>query len=318
MNYYRRYIGDYVRDTSHLSLVEHGVYTVLLDIVYATEKSLPNSIKIVNKMCRATSPKERRAVDSILSEFFPVVADGGRQNPRAESEIARGLAAADAMREAGKRGASKRWGTLSPTPKGTLPEDDGGPYRVAMDPPSSNPKRKRSPYPSGTPPNEPESENPAPPEASTASPLGSAATGTDVESETPDPSLKTKSKSTRGTRLPESWTPDDDLRQWSLQHEAAHIGDYTGISLDDEIEKFGDHFRELPGARGLKITWAGTWRNWWKKAPEMKGVSGNGKARSKYETPHDRIHRLNAVGDDLRDDSGPTNRDLEAFLAPDE
>ena len=30
MNYWRKYIGDYQRDTAHLSLIEHGAYHMLL------------------------------------------------------------------------------------------------------------------------------------------------------------------------------------------------------------------------------------------------------------------------------------------------
>jgi hypothetical protein len=31
MKFYQRHLGDYARDTAHLSLLEHGVYSVLLD-----------------------------------------------------------------------------------------------------------------------------------------------------------------------------------------------------------------------------------------------------------------------------------------------
>jgi uncharacterized protein YdaU (DUF1376 family) len=32
VNYYERHIGDYLKDTAHLSLLEHGIYTRLLDV----------------------------------------------------------------------------------------------------------------------------------------------------------------------------------------------------------------------------------------------------------------------------------------------
>jgi uncharacterized protein YdaU (DUF1376 family) len=41
MNYYERHLGDYAKDTGHLSLLEHGVYTLLLDRYYATESGIP-------------------------------------------------------------------------------------------------------------------------------------------------------------------------------------------------------------------------------------------------------------------------------------
>ena len=41
MNYYERHIGDYLKDTSHLSLLEHGVYTRLMDVYYTKETGIP-------------------------------------------------------------------------------------------------------------------------------------------------------------------------------------------------------------------------------------------------------------------------------------
>ncbi len=37
MNYYERHIGDYLKDTAHLGLMEHGIYGRLLD-VYCTRE----------------------------------------------------------------------------------------------------------------------------------------------------------------------------------------------------------------------------------------------------------------------------------------
>ncbi len=85
MNYYKRHLGDYARDAGHLSLLEHGVYTLLLDRYYTTEGPLPADI--VYRICRAKTRWERAAVDSVVSEFFTVV-EGKLVNCRAESEIA--------------------------------------------------------------------------------------------------------------------------------------------------------------------------------------------------------------------------------------
>ena len=41
VNYYERHLGDYARDTAHLTMVEHGAYTLLLDRYYATESPIP-------------------------------------------------------------------------------------------------------------------------------------------------------------------------------------------------------------------------------------------------------------------------------------
>lgn len=70
MNHYPRHIGDYLKETSHLSLLEHGVYTRLLDVYYMDEKPLPNSVSAVCRLIRAKKKTEKDAVRSVLAEFF--------------------------------------------------------------------------------------------------------------------------------------------------------------------------------------------------------------------------------------------------------
>jgi uncharacterized protein YdaU (DUF1376 family) len=82
MNYYQRHLGDYAKDTGHLTLLEHGVYTVLLDWTYATEKPLPDDNVTVYRLCRATERAEKLAVDRVVAEFFP-----DRTNKRAQAEL---------------------------------------------------------------------------------------------------------------------------------------------------------------------------------------------------------------------------------------
>lgn len=86
MHYYTRHIGDYAKDTGHLSLLEHGVYTVLLDWCYATEKALPDDLESVYRICRAQISAEKKAVQRVVEEFFPA-SESGRKNKRAVLEI---------------------------------------------------------------------------------------------------------------------------------------------------------------------------------------------------------------------------------------
>lgn len=71
MNYYERHIGDYLKDTAHLSLLEHGVYSRLLDAYYSRELPIPQdqSYRLVGAKAR----DERAAVDAVLNEFFQLV-----------------------------------------------------------------------------------------------------------------------------------------------------------------------------------------------------------------------------------------------------
>ena len=67
MYYYQHHIGDYRKDTSHLSLIEHGIYRQLLDLYYITEKPLDKkSIRLIG----ARTDQEIAMVELILNEFF--------------------------------------------------------------------------------------------------------------------------------------------------------------------------------------------------------------------------------------------------------
>jgi len=65
---YERHLGDYAKDTGHLSLLEHGVYTILTDRCFASGKPIPE--KQIYRYARAQTSKEKRAVDAVLDEFF--------------------------------------------------------------------------------------------------------------------------------------------------------------------------------------------------------------------------------------------------------
>jgi uncharacterized protein YdaU (DUF1376 family) len=109
MNWYPRYYGDYMKQTAHLSLAEHGAYTVLLDHYYGTEKPLAGDLSAAGRICRAFDETEKAAVESICNQFFPVCADGMRHNKRADEEIAKANAISSERSSAGLHGAKKRW-----------------------------------------------------------------------------------------------------------------------------------------------------------------------------------------------------------------
>ena len=86
MNYYERHLGDYAKDTAHLTMIEHGAYSLLLDRYYGTEQGIPADQ--AHRVARARTREEKQAVDAVLGEFFTLV-DGVWINQRAEEEIRR-------------------------------------------------------------------------------------------------------------------------------------------------------------------------------------------------------------------------------------
>lgn len=101
MNYYERHLGDYAKDTGHLSMLEHGAYSLLLDRYYSTEKGIPEGI--AHRIARAKSKDEKKAVDFVLSEFFSLE-NGVWINGRAEEEIIAAKKKIHAAQENGKKG----------------------------------------------------------------------------------------------------------------------------------------------------------------------------------------------------------------------
>ena len=102
MNYYQRHIGDYLKDTAHLSLLEHGVYGRLLDIYYSRECGIDDAEAA--RLVGARSDEERKALETILNEFF--VLDGGIwTHSRCDREIEKFRAKA----EKASSSARKRW-----------------------------------------------------------------------------------------------------------------------------------------------------------------------------------------------------------------
>ncbi|SFW21104.1 DUF1376 domain-containing protein [Nitrosovibrio sp. Nv17] len=105
MNYYERYCGDYQRDTAHLSLAEHGAYTMLLDTYFSVEKPLPRELPALFRICRAMTRMEQQAVTAVAEQFFPISEnDGLRHNIRADREIAKARPRIEAARVNGRKG----------------------------------------------------------------------------------------------------------------------------------------------------------------------------------------------------------------------
>jgi len=104
MNHYPRHIGDYLRDTGHLSLLEHGVYSRLLDLYYLNNGPLQLTVDdVIRKLC-ARAQDEREAVDRVLREFFSHC-NGVWSHKRADKELEKYRALSEQQRAR----VSKRW-----------------------------------------------------------------------------------------------------------------------------------------------------------------------------------------------------------------
>lgn len=67
----------------------------------------------------------------------------------------------------------------------------------------------------------------------------------------------------RGTRLPADWKPSDAEIEWAKQERPS-------IDVQLEAAKFADYWHGVAGAKGVKLDWSGTWRNWIRRADSPK------------------------------------------------
>jgi uncharacterized protein YdaU (DUF1376 family) len=96
LNFYKHYIGDFQRDTGHLSLTQRGAYLCLMHHYYATEKPLPNDHAALCRIAGAIDKAERDAVKAVMGFF--AVCDSGLMHARIEAEIHKAGTQADTNR----------------------------------------------------------------------------------------------------------------------------------------------------------------------------------------------------------------------------
>ena len=84
MHYYKRNIGDYHKKAGRLSLLQHGVYSILMDAIYDREK-FPTKQEAID-WCWASTPEEVAAVELVLNKFF-TNGNGVYKQKRIEDEI---------------------------------------------------------------------------------------------------------------------------------------------------------------------------------------------------------------------------------------
>jgi hypothetical protein len=66
--------------------------------------------------------------------------------------------------------------------------------------------------------------------------------------------------------LPDDWQPDPSLKTWARENCPALLATPGAGTI--ETEKFRDYWAAIAGARGRKLDWAATWRNWMRKADQ--------------------------------------------------
>lgn len=102
MHYYQFNIGDYRKDTSHLTPIEHYIYRTLIDWYYLDEKPIPNETHSVLRRLCLGSENEKNLLN-VLSDFFDLT-ENEWHHARIDSEISAYHANVEKNRRNGKLG----------------------------------------------------------------------------------------------------------------------------------------------------------------------------------------------------------------------
>lgn len=246
MNYYRRYVGDYLRDTMRLTPTDHGVYGLMLDYYYAEEKPLPLDLDEIHAICKAIKPDDRKSVDKVLRMYFTRQPDG-YHNQRADKEIGTSQQA----RTNGKGHTGKATGS----PTGPI---TGGPTGEETEEPTDEVTGKAtgSPTKKGGGSGHPPTTNHQPPASSLQPPT------------TNQGQKREAVRSAGASRLPLGELPDE----WRRYCESER----PDLDPGKVFENFFDYWTAKPGKEGVKADWAATWRMWVRKEQGQPGKAAKG------------------------------------------
>ena len=107
MKHYPHHIGDFDKETRHLTRIERSVYRDLIDLYYAKEQRLTLDMAALCRKIIARTDEESTAVEQVLNEFFEHT-NTGWYHDRCEIEIAAYRANTSQKAMAGKASAEAK------------------------------------------------------------------------------------------------------------------------------------------------------------------------------------------------------------------
>ena len=90
----------------------------------------------------------------------------------------------------------------------------------------------------------------------------------DMEDVGESPKPPPKPTASRGTRIPDDFTPDEATLT------SPDFDPLTERQRRAQIPRFCDHFRGKPGKDGVKVDWQATWRNWLRNEIKFHAKTG--------------------------------------------
>ncbi len=146
MNYYPHHVGDYMTATAHLTWLEDCAYRRLLDSYYVREQPFPVDIAQVCRLVRAAGKDERKAVETVLKEFFRLT-EAGWHHGRCEREIEKARVSAVRSKNNGAKGGRPTKTNLPGIPQETQQVNSGLAKKTDAEPDPKAPNPNPNPNP---------------------------------------------------------------------------------------------------------------------------------------------------------------------------
>lgn len=126
----------------------------------------------------------------------------------------------------------------------------------------------------------------------------------ELSSRVPKGEVSSTTDGQRGTALPKDWEPTQSDGLFAV----SELG--SEAAAQRETENFRDYWRDIPGARGRKKDWSGTYKNWMRRAADSRNTrrSPNVQATRPSRSAHDTINSAMAFAVGGGQDRG-TERD---------
>lgn len=249
MHYYQFNIADYRKDTSHLSMLEHGAYRQLIDLYYLNEAPISADKNIIFRLFRAKTKKEKFAIEIILKEFF-ILTETGWVHKRCNEEILKYSEKADVSRKNGKYGGrpKKTQQVISDNPTETQSVILGNPEETQSEP-SEKLTNNHKPITNNQEPKTTTFER----GSKTLKELGATEEKNPTRSKTDHPALQKIQ-----TQIPKPFTADERARL---------LSNHFNLDLNVELEMFIAHYEANGETRD---DWNACFRKWLMRSMQMR------------------------------------------------
>jgi uncharacterized protein YdaU (DUF1376 family) len=229
------YVADYLGDTHHLSVIEHGAYLLLLMAMWRAGGTLPSADANLAKLARCTPDQWAEIRDTILPFFRR---RGGRiSHARLSREMAKYEDTSGKRSEAGKRGASEKASRNSAVISAKASEA------------ASNSRHNQ---------NQNQNQKEKEIEGALVLPFAPADA----------PESGQAAARARGSRLKADWKPSADNIVYAVSQ------GFTGAEADRIAEAFRDYWIAATGQKATKLDWSAAWRTWIRNEAQRRPKRG--------------------------------------------